>query len=261
MSIIRTPKQRNYVSVCNELAQDSRLSFEARGVMLYLLSKPPDWEVQFSDIERQGNFGRERRKRILAELEKAGYFTREMKRQKGKFEYDYQVHETPQTQQPSTGEPRTGYPSTVEPSPEKPSIYKEQKEQKTDRQKQREKTLCASPAQTRDSEVQPLRRMVFEPQTTNRAAQIFHEVFPQRGLANLEIETMEADMPTVNEKVWRETLREWHVSGYSLRNIIAIIDKYNSKLQHQNQHGTKQSNGEIYDDWNQLASSVLALPS
>lgn len=110
--IIRTPKERNYFAVSNTVAQDSRLSFEARGVIMYLLSKPSDWSIQLADLEREGNMGREKRQRIVAELEEFGYLVRHTVRIKGKFNTEYELRETPE---PSAEKPRTGSPSPVKP--------------------------------------------------------------------------------------------------------------------------------------------------
>lgn len=137
MAIIKTPKERDYVAVSNALANDERLSFEARGVLLYLLSKPADWEIQFVDVEKQGKIGREKRQRIFAELEKYGYFERIERRSAGKFDYDYQLHETPVNIEP---QPRTGLPLTVEPSPVNPPHTNKDRQKKDRERGERAKT-------------------------------------------------------------------------------------------------------------------------
>jgi len=136
MAIIRTPKTKDYFAVSNNLAQDSRLSFEARGVLLYLLSKPNDWEIQFSDVENEGNLGREKRQKIFAELEKAGYFKRVEKRVKGRFDYDYLLLETPINieAQPRTVKPLTVKTATAQPLTVKPPLTKDLKKQNTEKQ-------------------------------------------------------------------------------------------------------------------------------
>lgn len=73
MSVVNLPKSRNYVAVANTLARDARLSYEARGLMLYLLSHVGEWKVSASDIEKQGNIGPDKRRKIYRELEEAGY--------------------------------------------------------------------------------------------------------------------------------------------------------------------------------------------
>lgn len=103
MTIIRTPKtERPYFSMARETAQDRRLTFEARGMLAYLLSKPNDWEVEVNDLKQQ--CGRDRVYRIINELLEANYLKRENAHDgKGKFSgYNYQLYETPFTEKPYT---------------------------------------------------------------------------------------------------------------------------------------------------------------
>jgi len=77
-TIIRTPKDGSspYVATSRAAAQDERLSFEARGLLWYLLSKPSDWKVVIGDLMKAGHCGRNRVYRILRELQTAGYLMR-----------------------------------------------------------------------------------------------------------------------------------------------------------------------------------------
>ena len=73
-TIIRSPKNKDnpYTMTLRETAQDSELSWEARGILWYLLSKPDTWEARVEDLERAG-CKEGRVKRVLRELIKAGY--------------------------------------------------------------------------------------------------------------------------------------------------------------------------------------------
>lgn len=106
-TIIRTPKERHYFSVSRATAQDATLSFEARGVLLYLLSKPDDWTVQIADLMREGGIGRDKAKAILKELRAAGYIETEIThdddgRFSGKIDRIYETRRS--TEKPSDGE-------------------------------------------------------------------------------------------------------------------------------------------------------------
>lgn len=107
---IRTPhtKDRPYFSMNRDAAQDRTLSWEARGVLAYLLSKPDDWVVQPSDLEQ--NCGRNRVYRILAELRKTGYLTLNIKRDdKGKIQvWEYLIREEPLPQKQEVDEQEVG---------------------------------------------------------------------------------------------------------------------------------------------------------
>lgn len=76
MSIIRTKKDKGYFAVSNEPFNDSRLSWEARGMMGYLLSKPDGWIVHTGDLLKQTKAKRHVTQRIINELKAAGYLRR-----------------------------------------------------------------------------------------------------------------------------------------------------------------------------------------
>src|SRR6187399_98942 len=101
--IIRTVKDREhpYRTMNISALQDNRLSLEARGLLGYLLSKPDDWEVRFTDLLTHAgpNCKEDRLRRILKELEGFGYIQRTRKNvAHGKFEWVTTVFETPQTE-------------------------------------------------------------------------------------------------------------------------------------------------------------------
>lgn len=99
MAIIRLPKQRNYTAIARELAQNNDLTYEARGLMLYLLSHGDGWTPMADDIERSGGregIGRIQRRRIIAELEREGYMTyHRVQGDRGHWGWEIQVHEEP----------------------------------------------------------------------------------------------------------------------------------------------------------------------
>lgn len=97
MTIIRVSKQRGEFSVLPKAAiNDSDLSWEARGVLLYLLEKPDGWQVKAWDLVRRGPAKEAKIRRILAELENAGYIRRERYNQPdGTFRWTSVVYETP----------------------------------------------------------------------------------------------------------------------------------------------------------------------
>lgn len=109
-SVIRVHHDENnpYFIMIRSSAQDSRLSFDARGVLTYLLSKPNDWQVSPADIQREGDIGREKCAGILNQLEEYGYIIveRNTKNHDGTFSGNrYTVYEKPYTVQPLTVKP------------------------------------------------------------------------------------------------------------------------------------------------------------
>lgn len=113
--IIRTlhTADRPYFAMSRAAAQDARLSWEERGMLAYLLSKPDDWQVNVKDLQQ--NCGRDKVYRILADLEAHGYLTRQVVRDKRQVirGVEYQVHETPFPEKPQ--KPLPGLPDTENP--------------------------------------------------------------------------------------------------------------------------------------------------
>jgi hypothetical protein len=96
MSIIRVKKEREYVSIANAVLQDKALSWEARGVMAYLLSKPDGWECRNYDLVNQGPAGKHIIQRVLKELKEAGYIYRYRKSDGHKIKWVTEIYETPE---------------------------------------------------------------------------------------------------------------------------------------------------------------------
>lgn len=114
-------KDNPYFMMRRDSAQDESLSWEARGMLCYLLSKPDDWEVNVKDLQQQCGQGRVYR--IINELKDARYIKdREKKHnpETGKWEWTpYIVFEHPQPDnvihitETVTRKPQHGNPDTV----------------------------------------------------------------------------------------------------------------------------------------------------
>ena len=105
MSIIRVEKDKGYFVASDTPFNDARLSWDARGVMGYLLSKPDNWQVRFDDLINQGDAKRFKMRRILKELETCGYLERKMVQDdKGAYDWISTVYEHPKTSTPTHGD-------------------------------------------------------------------------------------------------------------------------------------------------------------
>jgi hypothetical protein len=104
--IIRVHKTKKYSVISNTASDDARLSFGARGVMTYLLTKPDNWEVRSSDLIEVSPHGRDAIRAMLRELEKFGYLHRKRIRlENGRYGWETEVFEEPQESSPKTGFP------------------------------------------------------------------------------------------------------------------------------------------------------------
>jgi len=127
MAIVNSSHAGNYTTIPNEVFK-CNLSAQALGVLVYMLSLPPQWVVHKSQLREFFKIGRDGMNNIINELEKAGYFLSVQKRDsKGLFTYEYIVYDKPyngevhpHTPYPLTDDPHTDRPSTDNPHTDEP---------------------------------------------------------------------------------------------------------------------------------------------
>ncbi len=102
MGINRVNKSENYFVAPNGVFNDTNLSWEARGIMGYLLSKPNGWECRNYDLVNQSLAGKHVIQRVMKELETAGYIYRRRvskgrkKGGAGTIEWVTEIYESPE---------------------------------------------------------------------------------------------------------------------------------------------------------------------
>lgn len=84
----RVNKKRtdNFTTTSNKILQDSRLSYEAIGVFMYLWSMPDDWQVMVKQVMKHNNSSEYKVRQALRELRDFGYM--KWTRTQGYFIYD-----------------------------------------------------------------------------------------------------------------------------------------------------------------------------
>lgn len=99
MTTIRVSKRPRYTAVDRRTLNDMRLSFRARGVLVWLLDKPDDWKTTAELVTTQGTEGREAVRTALRELETFGYLVRRKWRRvdNGQWTVEWTVYEQPQS--------------------------------------------------------------------------------------------------------------------------------------------------------------------
>ena len=99
--IFRTKVEENFTVLKNDCIRDKNLTWEARGVLHYFLSRPGDWEVTMKDLLEQSPNAKEHTlARIMKELETAKYIIRKKKRNKhGHWCWVTLVFDTPLTEE------------------------------------------------------------------------------------------------------------------------------------------------------------------
>lgn len=89
MTIRRAPRpDSNFYHLDKTISEDNRLSWAARGMLIFLLGKPDDWEVSVAHLIKQTSqtarhSGRDAVLGLLAELEATGYVSKQPKRSDG----------------------------------------------------------------------------------------------------------------------------------------------------------------------------------
>jgi hypothetical protein len=112
MIIHRSHHDSNFTIIPNATLRDPRLSYEARGVLMYLLSLPPGSPVTVDALRKEARArrgprgeGRDKITNVFAELETTGYFRRiRSQASRGRFGTELHVYDTPQTDNGSGGQ-------------------------------------------------------------------------------------------------------------------------------------------------------------
>ena len=91
-----------YTQVCNDIINETGLSWKAKGILIYLLSKPDGWTVRENDIVKHSADGLKATKAGIKELINRGYmFRRKIRDDKGKYRgWETIVCEVPFTEMP-----------------------------------------------------------------------------------------------------------------------------------------------------------------
>ena len=94
--IFRTNVEKEYTVIRNSLITDKSLSWEARGILVYLLSKPETWVVRKSDLVAMSPISEYLTTNIIRELERSGYIKRDKHQDdKGRWTWHTWVYDKP----------------------------------------------------------------------------------------------------------------------------------------------------------------------
>ena len=117
-NIIRVKKETRFVVLDKTFLDDNSLSWKAKGIMAYMLSKPDDWTFYLDELMRHSTDGKASFRSGFKELQDAGYVQRvKHRKEDGTFRWETIVYE-----QPHTDFPQVDNPSVEKPQVEKPSM-------------------------------------------------------------------------------------------------------------------------------------------
>lgn len=81
MAIYKIQKRESpFVQIDKHVFENSKISWKAKGILGYLLSKPNDWKVRIGDLKNKSTDGKSACRSALKELENNGYIIRKMER-------------------------------------------------------------------------------------------------------------------------------------------------------------------------------------
>lgn len=114
-NIRRCRRQTNFTMISNVGLEDKRLSWKAKGLLAYLLSKPDDWLVIGTHLAGVGPDGRDAVATGLLELEACGYLVRKTLRDEtGRFVHESEIYDEPIfADYPITDNPTSDNPAVV----------------------------------------------------------------------------------------------------------------------------------------------------
>ena len=124
MSIIRAKRTQNFTIINNKVYERHVLSWQAMGMLGYLLSKPDDWRVVVPELvnvtkDTKKQTGREGVYNILKELEEKGYLTRK-KNKDGTV--DSFIFDEPKTGGLESAQPNEAQPNEARPNEAQPDV-------------------------------------------------------------------------------------------------------------------------------------------
>jgi len=168
-------KRNNFVMIDNAIFNDGRLSWKAKGILGYLLSKPDGWKAVVKDIIKHSKDGVDSVYSGLRELKKYGYYSKTpVKNEKGRIthweSYIYEdpaenpqnsVIECPELLENRASHPLMAFPYMDEPYMDEPYMEKPQHSNtdlsntdlnKTDKQQQNKKSVVVNESENYSAE-------------------------------------------------------------------------------------------------------------
>ncbi len=146
-TIIRVEKNRQnpYVIIRNSVFEDPRISWKAKGLMGYFLSRPNDWQIRVTDLIQRSTDGRDSVYAIIRELKATGYVKEVIRRDahghiRGREYLVFEVSSLdPENPEEVTAPLDPAFPDQVKPDQVKPTLLITEKEPIT------KKTTTTSP--------------------------------------------------------------------------------------------------------------------
>jgi hypothetical protein len=199
MIIQRETEAGNFHVARDEPFLDDSLSWEARGVLAYLFTKPDDWTPRMYDLVNNAPCEKYKIKSIFEELQEAGYLhRRKFRADDGTFDWQVKIFDHPRSD-----------PGWEEPTPNGSHPEENGGYNNTDTQSdgQSTNTECeGAPAREEDP-----------------AVAVYHEVMPRRA-SNFQQDKIAQTVDDVDR--WQDVVEEWRLADYNPGNLRGMLDVY-----------------------------------
>lgn len=228
-------KENPYYMARRATSQDRALSYEALGILHYILSKPDDWNIQPTDLERVG-CKRNRVYRLLNELIDRQYMERIYERDaKGRvLSVEYVAHEKPLADSPLPAIQEMDIQEVENPEVEKRHITEYREEHK------KENTLSAKADRDRNPMYDAVLAIWgYTAQLNGLMSGLLKGTAKRKGWKEFNLET-----PVTADEVlaWAEWYRKTELHGKKSLNMLAELPKVQSSITRWQQLG-KPANG------------------
>lgn len=121
MATYKIHKTKDYTVMSTSHLRDKNMSFKAKGLLSVMLSLPEEWDYSMNGLVAISKENLTAVRNTLQELEELGYLIRERKQnEKGQYDYEYHIYETPNTETPQLEKPYAGNLYTDNPHTDEP---------------------------------------------------------------------------------------------------------------------------------------------
>ncbi len=155
-NIIRQKRKANYTVIPNEMLNNTELSFKAKAILCYLLSKPDKWSVYLSQLAKVSTDGYESVVSGMNELIEKKYVFRQPNSGVNPGGWEYFVYDEPQVEDDSrlSENPIRDFTES-----EKPVTNKERLDKVSNEIKEKEKSEKRKPKLVDDAFIAELKRL------------------------------------------------------------------------------------------------------
>ena len=128
--IKRSKRRDNFTVIPNGVVNDNSIDWKALGLLVYLLSKPDNWEVSIEHLSKQKKAGKDAIKAMLKELKLSGYVSTS-RRSSGHV--DWVVFDEPQVDNPHVEKPHVEKPHVEKPHVDNPTLINTERTLRTEK--------------------------------------------------------------------------------------------------------------------------------